>query len=583
MPWTGPATTLTLIAATIISWFHAWYVWRNRTAQPASAFIGLMILTGFWTLSSALVVLSGPRPEAHVWYRLMGAFVPYTAVGVFITCAQYVDYAPVSRRPIIGLLLAVPTISAILDLTGDSHTLYTYNVEFHLHDQYIISFSSTTGPWFVVHAVYSYVLVTIGMLMLIQRMGSTRFTPYRWQAALMLLGFSFPFVASLVNTFLLAEATFLPQFVVIVSTPLAFWALFRYRLFSLHPIARDQAFEDMDDAVLVIDTNNRLIDINPAAERFIGQPAVSVVGLPIADAFANSLPNLDQRLDRDQTQIEIGSGDQQRSFDLRITPLNRNHTPIGKLIVIRDSTEQKRAEREARRHEIDQERVRTLSEFVTNASHEFRNPLSIIKTSTYLLSRKGALGASEAYVTQINNQANRIAALVDDLLAVVRLERQAALELAPADVNAIVCSIAGRVNEAAAAKDLQIKLDLADNLLPVSSAPESLGGALFEIIDNAIRFTPQGGCINLSTAQEEENIVIRVADTGIGIAPEHLPHIFDVFYRVDEAHTIAGFGVGLAIAKRITHLHGGNVQVTSALGVGTTVHISLPAAPAQGC
>ncbi|MCA9910361.1 MAG: PAS domain-containing protein, partial [Anaerolineae bacterium] len=347
MPWTGPATTLTLILATVISWFHAWYVWRNRAAQPASGFIGLMITTGFWSLASALVALSGQRPEAHFWYRVMGALVPYFSVGIFVTCAQYVDYAPINRRRVIGLLLVIPTLSALLSLTGDFHTLYTFDVKFQYHDQYIVSFTSTTGPWFIIHAAYSYILVMVGMFMLIQRIGSTRFTAYRWQAVLMLLGISFPFIASLYNTFFVAEITFLPQFVVIVSAPLVFWALFRYRLFSLHPIARDQAFEDMDDAVLVIDTNNRLVDINPAAERFIGQVGAGVVGLPVTAAFAGSFPHLDQWLDDEQaqTQFEIGSGDEQRSFDLRITPLNRSRTSIGKLIVIRDSTEQQRAER----------------------------------------------------------------------------------------------------------------------------------------------------------------------------------------------------------------------------------------------
>ncbi|MBE0691099.1 MAG: PAS domain-containing protein, partial [Anaerolineae bacterium] len=374
------------------------------------------------------------------------------------------------------------------------------------------------------------------------------------------------------------ERTFLPQMVAMISAPVIFWALFRYRLFSLQPIAREQAFEDMDDAVIVLDAENRLVDINPAAERFIGRSGTSIVGQPINTVFADGLPCYEQWRDASQmrTQIELDSGGQRHSFDLRITPLNRDHTVIGRLIVIRDSTEQQRAEGEAHRREIERERVRTLSEFVTNASHEFRTPLSIIKTSAYLMIHDGALRGHERRLTQIDDQVERIAALVDDLLAVVRLEQRATLELGLTDINAVLRGVGARIDDELVAKGLRFKLDLADPISPVLSDACYLEDALYEIADNAVRYTPKGGSVTMRTSQNGDCVQISIADTGIGIEAEHLPRIFDVFYRVDASHSIAGFGVGLAIAKRIVDLHGGIICATSTPGAGTTVRVSLP-------
>jgi len=557
------------------------YVWHHRTGQPASGFIWTMVLTGAWTLASAIVSLSGPGPQAEFWMQVTSSLLAYLAVGILVTCAQYTGATSLSNGRVIALLLIVPTITTVISLTSDQHTLYSYDLVFHTHGAQITSFTLQAGPWFFVHSAYNYALATIGLLLLLQYIASTRFAAYRSQAALLLVGLLLPILASIVNTLILPERTFLPQIVSIVSAPVIFWALFRYRLFSLQPIAREQAFEDMDDAVIVLDNEERLVDVNPAAERLIGRSGTSVIGQPISDVFENGLACFDLWRDAGQMQkqIDLGSGDQRRSFDVRLTPLKRGRAVIGRLIVVRDSTEQQRAEAEARRREIERERVRTLSEFVSNASHEFRTPLSIIKTSAYLMHHDDPDSQHNKRILQIDDQVDRIAALVDDLLAVVRLEQRSTLELSLTDVNAVLQGVVARINNEMEAKDLCFNFDLTEPIMPVLSDASYLGDALYEIADNAVRYTTEGGCVTISTTQDGDCVYINITDTGIGIDAEHLPRIFDVFYRVDASHTISGFGVGLAIAKRIVDLHGGSIYATSAPGHGTTIHVALPTPP----
>ncbi|MCC6612660.1 MAG: PAS domain S-box protein [Anaerolineae bacterium] len=578
MSWLVPTTATTLLIATVIAWFHAVYVWRNRTGQPASGFIWTMVITGVWTLTSAIVALSGPSPKAYFWMKIGAALIAYLAVGILVTCAQYTGHTRLTRRRTVALLLIVPVMTTVVSLTSDQHQLYLYDLVFHTSGAEITTFNVELGPWFIIHAAYSYSLVIIGILMLLQYIAAVRFSAYRSQAALLLIGLILPIIAATINTFLLPEHTFLPQMVAIISAPVIFWALFRYRLFSLQPIAREQAFEDMDDAIIVIDAEKRLVDVNPSAERFLAQNVQELIGKPIQSVFRNGLSQFDLGHDVGQThtQIEIGTGSQRRTYDVRITSLNRDRAFIGQLIVIRDSTEQQRAEAEAHRREIERERVRTLSEFVSNASHEFRTPLSIIKTSAYLINRDGALDGQSKRLEQIDDQVDRISALVDDLLAVVRLEQRSTLELSLTDVNAVLHGVVTRINREVTAKDLCFNFELTDPIAPVLGDAGYLADALYEIADNAVRYTPEGGCVTISTTQDGDCVTITIADTGIGIDAEHLPRIFDVFYRADAAHTISGFGVGLAIAKRIVHLHGGTIYATSTVGQGTIVHVSLP-------
>ena len=233
---------------------------------------------------------------------------------------------------------------------------------------------------------------------------------------------------------------------------------------------------------------------------------------------------------------------------------------------------------------------------VANVSHELRTPIAIVQAHLEMLSQEDPaedplVMSSEATEPPIQattlgalrHEMARLAGLVDDLFSLARRETGAIqLHCVPADVGAIACEVAALLHPLAR-REGAIALTLqADPGLPLAMADaDRLRQILANLIRNAIRHTPEGGIIALHAYQEGPWVVAQVADTGEGIAAEHLSHIFDRFYRVDKARgrTSGGAGLGLAIVREFVEGMGGRVTVESAPGEGTCFRVYLAAAP----
>ncbi len=223
--------------------------------------------------------------------------------------------------------------------------------------------------------------------------------------------------------------------------------------------------------------------------------------------------------------------------------------------------------------------------FTADASHELRTPLGIIRSQVDV-----ALGqprTAEHYVRVLQGvraETDRLTRLTERLLTLARAEGRETLTLVPVDVQDLVAeagtSVAGR------ARDQGVRLDVTIYDVPeVHGDPVWLTQLLFNLLDNALRHTPGGGKIALTLesapAGEPDGAIIRINDTGEGIAPEHLPHLFERFYRTDagRARSTGGAGLGLAICDWVAQSHGGSISVASTLGAGTTFTVWLPAVP----
>lgn len=227
--------------------------------------------------------------------------------------------------------------------------------------------------------------------------------------------------------------------------------------------------------------------------------------------------------------------------------------------------------------QLERERVHMLEAFIRDIGHEFRTPLSAITLKSYLMERMDDAARRAQIAGDIQAQVQAISAMLDDIIYIVRMETDVSFDLKriAIDVSALVQDIAQRL-AAAISKPLhwQVRLDEAPPLLV---DPHRLTRAIEELIKNAIEFTPEGGTITVSTHHDAEHqFSIRVQDTGIGIAASELGKIFSRLYRVDQARTTRGVGLGLPIAKVIVEAHGGQIVVESTLGAGSIFTIQLP-------
>ena len=332
----------------------------------------------------------------------------------------------------------------------------------------------------------------------------------------------------------------------------------------------------MTEGVIAIDARRRLLFANEAAERLFGLGTDSV-GRLVAELIRN--PKVQEAVDATLSrkiphpiELEVAGPDSRplvapRTLALQGTPLPGSPNP-GAVLVFHDVTDLRRLER-------------MRQDFVANASHELKTPLAAIKAYTETLI-DGALHDDEVnvrFLGQIDEQADRLNRLILDLLSLARLESgQDLFHHDPLPFSSTVHKIAETHRERARSRDLAFSVDLPDSDAWVRADEEALRQILDNLIDNAIKYTPEGGRIAITGVSEPGRVVVNVADSGIGIPRDDLPRVFERFYRVDKARSreLGGTGLGLSIVKHLVQSLGGQVAVESRPGLGTTFRVVLP-------
>ena len=338
---------------------------------------------------------------------------------------------------------------------------------------------------------------------------------------------------------------------------------------------RHQAIlSSMAEGVLALDTSSKIITLNEACSRFLdldpdnarGRPLYEVLRQPALLKFAEgTLAKSDiQEEDlviRNRTDKLLNA----RGTTLRDAQGNK----IGGLIVFQDVTQLRRLET-------------VRQDFVANVSHELRTPITAIKGYVETL-RDGALDDKQnagRFLEIIVKQADRLNAVIEDILSLSRIEEQSqhdGVVLASGAIGEVLDSVVQMSRRRAAEKQIEVTLECEDNLrAPVNRT--LLEQAVLNLINNAVNYSPPQSSVRIIGQRDGENVLISVVDHGCGIESKHLSRLFERFYRVDKARSydLGGTGLGLAIVKHIALAHGGSVSVKSRVGVGSTFSIHIP-------
>jgi PAS domain S-box-containing protein len=258
----------------------------------------------------------------------------------------------------------------------------------------------------------------------------------------------------------------------------------------------------------------------------------------------------------------------------------RNHygQTIGLVGISMDMTERKRGELQAIELGTQRARTKMLADFVRDASHDFRTPLSTINTGLYLLRKVTDPERQLERIKMIEQQTAHLTRLVDGLLTMTRLDSEAVFRFHPLNMNRLMQDIQMRMSPLASENQVRLKLELDEHLPQVQADAGELGMALMKLVENAVHFTPAEETITLRTRMADGRLVAEVCDPGAGIHPSDLPHIFERFYRADKARSAqtGGVGLGLSIARKIVEAHGGDIEVESILGQGSVFRVMLP-------
>ncbi len=345
------------------------------------------------------------------------------------------------------------------------------------------------------------------------------------------------------------------------------------------------------DLIYVKDTQSRVIMTNTVSVNNTEQAATEkdMIGLTDFDYLPHHLAKRfydeEQHLLRTGTPIlnreEPGLDRDGNSITFLTTkvPLRDSQGGIIGLVgVSRDISDLKRTEEQNLRLMLEHERVELMEQLISNISHDLKTPLSVIKTSLYLLERLDDPIRQKDKLQTIKEQAERLEKLIQDVLMVSRLDQMSQPIREPVDMARVIRSVEANLRSRAEAKHQLVQLNLAPSLPTVSGNEEDLWRLVANLVENAINYTPTGGQITIEVRYQATGIVTIIRDTGMGISKDQLPHIFERFYRADTARSIknGGTGLGLSIVKLIAEQHGGHIKVDSEPGKGTCFQVWIP-------
>jgi len=676
----------------------AGYAIRRRRVRGASWYAVLLLSIAFWSLAYAWELSA----QLHA-NKLLALRVKYVAVVLlpsgwigFILSFVGSPAEHVRRR-----VLPVAAVSAIMlaiAWTDGWHGLFWGRLTVEQIGAYAIL--RGRGPFFLVNVLYTYAVLAAGIVLLASHAVHSPYL-YKQRARLLMIGTVVPWAGNVAFVMSRHETIIDPTpFLFTCTAVIAALAVFRYELFEPVPTLRDARIESVGDGVIILDRRSRIADLNPAAERILGRRRAEVAGASIAGLLpgwpSGAVPD-------SPMEITLGSGSHGGIYDVRCTEISsRAGEPTGAVVLLRDVTERRLAERELveseRRYRtvIDQafdgvwleredstivdvnpgacamlgyspaeligqraadlvepespdaqhaspddarggdarewqrriagkhgrtvllagrsreiapglmvstfrditkeraeaeERERLLQqaqaanrlkdEFLATLSHELRTPLTAVLGWTRMLIRfevkpdriTHALGV-------IERNALAQARLVDDLLDVSRIAGgRLRLRLVETDVATVVRNALEAIGPSADAKRISIEVQLPAGIPRIAVDPERLQQVIWNLLTNAIKFTPAGGTVHVSASSVPAGVEITVRDTGRGIPPDFLPFVFDAFRQGEGGsnRTAPGLGLGLAIVQRIIEAHGGRVEAASeGTDLGSTFRVFLP-------
>ncbi|MFN8530336.1 MAG: histidine kinase N-terminal 7TM domain-containing protein [Anaerolineae bacterium] len=557
--------------------------WQRRATPGAIPLLGIVVTVGAYVVGYALEV--GSATPEQVLTSLKIEYLSVFAPGLLLmVVVHYAADRSILNTINLTVLFSIAIATIILAFTNEYHGLIWNITELNRESGFTRTIF-TSGPWYWVSLIYTRGLIGVCLLILIYAYRRLKASVYRRQISTMIAALSLPFVATL----LYIANVFPPGFDIVpyaltMATLVMAWAIFRFRLLDVMPIAREAILQSMSEAVFVLDTESRLIYLNNAAQSTSGFNANTVIGSPAAEVFAqwSELAKQYQRNERRQVEITAVVQGQERHFNLDHVPLmGKNRTKGGRLLVLTDITQRVKAEQALKEAYNEREKlVQDLEAFTHMVAHDLKNPLStVIGLSDILQTDFTELPPDEvrSYLNSIHKSGKKADTIIDALLVLARIRSGVSVEIGTLDMGRIVTDVQHRL-------EMMIGDIKATVIKPETwAAARGYGPWVEEIwinyFTNALKYGGQPPIVEFgSTPQPDGSVRFWVKDNGPGLTEEQIGRLFTPFSRLTQ-RSVEGYGLGLTVVQRIAeHLHG-TVGVESEVGKGSTFYFTLPGVP----
>lgn len=582
MQWQFNPLAIPLFLGTIPLLRYSILIWQHRADETARWFLLYALSATGLLITYALELLSADLNTMLVWLRLEYFFslpIPIYFV-LFILC--YTGYRRHLKKQHIILLFIIPVLHLLAVWTNQLHGL-NWQTTGVVEVNGLLMFDRTYGPMFWIGIIYLYsVNVAAVIIMIVWLYRSPHL--YRGQLVSLIAAMVLIWTSSILT---ITGATIVPRLdltpfgYALAVIPVAI-GLFRYKLIDLMPAAHELILKVMSDAVLVIDSQNRIVDLNPAAEKLLTVRASHVVGKKVSRVFSNSIDLIERYEDVAEAEGELEYVQEGKShyFDLRISSIaDPQRQSTARVVVLRDITRLKEAEAANQRYvEELKERNSELDAFGHTVAHDLKTPISAIMGYAELLLESERIRPHAQEIDFARNiliSSKKTITMIDELLRLSSL-RDVGSEIKVVSMPSIVDAAIQHFGNELATRGIQ--LEVLPNLPPALGHEIWIEEVFANLISNAIKYigknNPQPR-IAISGRLVGTKARYEVKDNGLGIQPADQVKLFHAFARFHKAEA-GGLGLGLTIASRIVHRLAGEIGVESEPGQGSTFWFTLP-------
>ena len=549
-----------------------WLLWKRRKSQGAIYLILFEVSCAIWAIGDGFEAAGTSLILKLHWAQFSYIGITISALMFLLFALSYTNPSRLITLRTFLLLMLIPFVTVVMAFTNPMHQLlWSKIVILEGTNQSVYYY----GPWFWVNVIYEYSALTIGIIVLF--IGAFKFfSLYKIQLWILLCGTLLPFIASISYIFKLTP------FKGIDPTPIAFIisgcaiaiSIYFLRMFNIMPIARKQAIDNLSDGMLIIDSENRVIDVNPAFCKVLEKNKRNIIGKQADMVFSEIGITIGKFNVKNDYTLEFNQdeGTDLRSFEIKCHNIkDKNNRLLGRILMVVDITTKKMildtiADSNIRRKiEITEKEklIQDLDAYARSVAHDLKNPISSVVSLSELIQMSLAenkLDEAVEMVKMVQIQSGKMIRIIDDLLILSRLRKED-VRIIPVDIKKILHDVMERLYSEINSGN--VTFEMPETWPEVLGHDQWIEEVFVNIIINGIKYGGKPPVIKLGYEKADNSTYrIWIQDNGNGLPSGSLEKIFKDFERLDRTD-IQGLGLGLSIVKRIVEKLGGNVSVES--------------------
>jgi signal transduction histidine kinase len=548
------------------------FLWEHRNSRGAIYLILFEAAAAIWAIGDGFEAAALVIPLKLFWAKIDYIGISTSALMFFMFAVSYTNSTGKMKSRTIALLMIIPVLTVAIAFTNSIHSLLWTDVKIVEGTNQSVYYY---GPWFWINVIYEYSLLTSGIVILI--ISTFRaFSIHRSQFWILIIGTILPFIASISYIFKLTPGINLDPTPIsfILSGIVVAISLFRFRIFSIMPIARQQAINILSIGLVIVDNLNRIVDANPYFLEITDSQSDQFTGVEVNNIIARFNISIEQFTEDNDYTIEVSVTDMSiaKYFEVKCHNIyNLDKSPAGKILMVSDITTKKMildtiadSNRRQKLEIIEKEKlIRDLDAYARSVAHDLKNPVSSVHGLAQLIIMSMAENDKSEVLKLagfIKEQSEKMIRITDNLLMLSRIRKEDVI-LLPVEIKHTIEQVKLRLKSEIEVKNAVINTP--------ASWPKVLGNAqLLEevwinLISNALKYGGSPPVIDLYYKIENNRFYrFYVRDNGSGLPTDSLIKIFNDFERLGREE-IEGHGLGLPIVRRIIEKMGGEVKAES--------------------